>query len=574
MKKLALFASICSLIIFCSCEDFLDREPLDRITDKGMKFSKNEMELYCNTFYTLFPGFETIIWSDNSSDNLMSGDYNYNAQLSGTIVVPASGGGWDWGNIRNLNYFLNNYHVTTESWSVTQKYVGEILFWRAWCYFELLKQFGDLPWYNKPLNTDSEELYAPRISRSIIADSIISDLTQAAEYLPLMSETDPQRLHKDVALAFLSRVALYEGSWEKYHEGTDFGVEGSDYTRFFRKAKEAALEIMDSERYTIGKGTGDDFAYWDLFRQLDLTGNNEVLLWRRYNFSEQITHEGQNRLLFDGVNTGVTKSLVEDYLCTDGKPINGNPNYKGDASIELLIQNRDPRLAQSIFVPGYPRIIRNNDTIRYTLPFINLTGFQRNTTGYQQFKHANPVIEPQGAGPGNPGGTTAAILFRYAEVLLNYAEACAELGECKQEDLDKSINLLRDKVNMPHLTVEVGFTDPDWDYPELSPLINEIRRERRVELAFEGFRFNDLMRWAASHVIQKKQLGAKYSQFENQEFDPELSNLYVSPDGYLDPWQNTPANNGWKFDPSKNYLKPLPTNELVLNKNLEQNPRY
>lgn len=572
--KIKILSIICLLGIFCSCEDFLDREPLDRITDKGMKFSKSEMELYCNTFYTLFPGFESIIWADNSSDNLMSGDYNSNGQLSGTIVVPASGGNWDWGNIRNINYFLNNYLVTNETWSVAQKYVGEMLFWRSWCYFNLLKQFGDLPWYNKTLDTNSEELYAPRLSRAIIADSIIQDLTKAAQYLPTMDKTDPQRIHKDVALAFLSRVALYEGSWEKYHAGTEFGVKDSDYSRFFRFAKDAAAEIMNSNRYQIAKGSGDDFAYWNLFRQLDLTGNNEVLLWRKYNFSEQLTHEGQNRLLFDGVNTGVTKSLVEDYLCMDGKPIKGNSNYKGDSSVETLIQNRDPRLAQSIFIPGYPRLIRNGDTVRYTLPFINLPGFQRNTTGYQQFKHANPVIETQGAGAGSPGATTAAIIFRYGEVLLNYIEAVAELGECTQTDIDKTINLLRDKVNMTHLTLNVGFTDPEWDYPELSPLINEIRRERRIELAFEGYRFDDLMRWAATSVIQKKQLGAKFSQFEGKTFDPPLANLYVSTDGYLDPWQKTPAKDGWNFDPSKNYLKPLPTNELVLNNNLKQNPGY
>ena len=565
---------LCLLGVLASCEDFLDRVPLDRITDKGMQFSKGEMELYCNTYYTLMPGFESIIWADNSSDNLISGDYNYNGLLSGTAVVPASGGGWSWSGVRSVNYFLNNYQVTKESWSDTKQYVGEILFWRAWYYYSLLKQFGDLPWYDKSLEPSSEELYAPRLSRSVIADSIIQDLTRAAEYLPTIDKAEPLRLHKDAALTFLSRVALYEGAWEKYHAGTAFGVEGSDYNRFFRKAKEAALEIMNSGRYDIASGTGDDFAYWDLFRQLNLTGNNEVILWRKYDFSQQLTHEGQNRILFDGVNTGVSRSLVDSYLCIDGKPTSGNSNYQGDNSVENVIKNRDPRLKQSIFVPGHPRIIRSNDTVFFSLPFINMSGFLRNTTGYQQYKHANPVVEPQGAGAGSPGATTAAIIFRYAEVLLNYAEAAAELGECTQADLDKSINLLRDKVSMPHMTVNVGFTDPKWDFPGLSPLLNEIRRERRVELAFEGFRFDDLMRWAATDVIKRKQLGAKYAQFEGKPFEPALSNLYVSSDGYLDPWQNTPANEGWNFDPAKNFLMPLPTNELVINTNLKQNPGY
>jgi hypothetical protein len=127
---------------------------------------------------------------------------------------------------------------------------------------------------------------------------------------------------------------------------------------------------------------------------------------------------------------------------------------------------------------------------------------------------------------------------------------------------------------MPHLSVNVGFTDPAWEFPSLSPLMNEIRRERRVELACEGFRFDDLMRWAAADVIKKPLLGAKYSQFEGKSFDPPLENIPVSNDGYIFPYKNTPAANGWQFDVRKNYLKPLPSNELTINTKLDQNPGY
>jgi starch-binding outer membrane protein, SusD/RagB family len=127
---------------------------------------------------------------------------------------------------------------------------------------------------------------------------------------------------------------------------------------------------------------------------------------------------------------------------------------------------------------------------------------------------------------------------------------------------------------MPHLTVAVGFTDPNWEFPALSPLLNEIRRERRIELALEGFRFDDLMRWRAHHLLQRPLMGAKYSQFVGKPFNPPLNNILVSSDGYIFPYLNTPATNGWQFDPAKHYLLPLPTNELVLNPNLEQNPGY
>ena len=127
---------------------------------------------------------------------------------------------------------------------------------------------------------------------------------------------------------------------------------------------------------------------------------------------------------------------------------------------------------------------------------------------------------------------------------------------------------------MPHLTVSVGYTDPNWSFPNLSPLLNEIRRERRIELVCEGFRFDDLMRWAAAALIQKPALGAKYQQFVGKPFNPPLENIPVSNDGYIFRYKNTPATNGWQFDPGKNYLKAIPTIELTLNPNLKQNPGY
>jgi hypothetical protein len=263
-------------------------------------------------------------------------------------------------------------------------------------------------------------------------------------------------------------------------------------------------------------------------------------------------------------------------LCADGLPISTSPLYHGDDSIAQVVKNRDPRLGQTIFVRGYPRVIQNGDTItKFSEPDINKAGESRNTTGYQLFKGAAPNIEPQGAGPGNAAGaTTASIIFRYAEVLLIYAEANAELGTCTQQVLDVSVNALRDKVGMPHLMQSIGFTDPKWDFPALSGLINEIRRERRVELACESFRYDDLMRWAATGLIKTPLAGAKYNQFVGKSFDPPLSNILVNADGYIAPYMNSPASNGWQFDPNKNYLFPLPTNELTINPALAQNPGY
>jgi hypothetical protein len=575
MQKL-IYLFIATLVLTTSCEKFLDRPPLDTITDKEMKFSKKEMELYANQYYVNFPQFLDAFYADNSSDNMVYGSFDYNPLLAGTVTVPNSGGGWSWTNIRSVNYFLANYQITTEALADVGTYIGEVYFWRAWFYFNLMKRFGDLPWYNAPLGTNSEELYAPRISRSIIADSILSDLDRAINLLAPVAQSTPQRIHKDVAIAFKARVALYEGSWEKYHEGTPFGVANANYNKYFQAAADAAEMLINSGYYNISPGSNPQWDYWSLFNQRDLSGNKEVIFWRKYDLSQGLTHNGQAMLLLEGGNTGLSKQLVDDYLCKDGLPVSLSPLYLGDDSIARVITNRDPRLSQTIYVRGYARVIQNGDTSsRFSEPDLNKTGSIRNTTGYQLYKGAAPNLESQGGGAASGvGATTASILFRYAEVLLTYAEAKAELGACTQEVLDATVNKLRDKVAMPHLAVNVGFSDPNWDFPSLSPLLNEIRRERRIELACEGYRYDDLMRWAATHLIKAPLLGAKFSQFEGKTFDPPLSGISVNANGYIAPYLNTPAAGGWQFDPSKHYLAPLPTNELTINTALTQNPNY
>ena len=538
-KQLTLGFWMCMVIVaFTSCKKILDKPPLDHITDQQLNFTATEMKLYSNQFYPAFPGWAPnvytggIFWLDNSSDNMVHGNYNYNAQLAGTGVVPASGGGWDWGNIRAVNYFLANYHKSPDAPATTNTYVGEMYFWRAWFYFNMLKAFGDLPWYNKPLNVDDmEALQAPRLKRNIIADSILNDLDKAVNLLAIPGKEEPLRLNKGAALTFQSRVALYEGTWEKYHVGTAFGVTGNDYNKYFRKAADAAGALIDANYYSITPITNDPkFGYWRLFNQKDLSTNKEMILWKKFDKALNLTHFGQNMLAYGGGNTGLSKQLIDYYLCTDGKPIAVSSLYKGDNTTADQVTNRDPRLSQTILLHGYPRIIANGDTTgKFNLPDINQPGDGRCTTGFEIFKG----IAPDDAD--GTGSSTASIIFRYAEALLNFAEAKVELGEGTQDVLDKTINVLRDRVSMPHLTAGVGFTDPNWEFKNISPLLNEVRRERRIELAIEGYRFDDLMRWSATQLIKRPLYGAKYQQFVGQPFNPPLSNIPVSSDGYIFP---------------------------------------
>lgn len=576
MKNNLIYALIVLLVCTASCNKILDRPPLDRITDKQMTFSATEMRLYSNQFYPDFPGWNLgdftggIFWNDNPSDNMVHGNYNANAQVSGTVTVPTNSDGvnWNWSKVRAVNYFLANYHISTDPPGNINTFVGEMYFWRAWYYFDMLKKYGDLPWFSKPLTADDEEeLYGPRLKRNIVVDSILGDLDRAITLLNTPATAELLRINRGSALAFKSRVALYEGSWEKYHTGTPFGVEGSDPNKYFRASADAAEELMNANYYQI-PAYEPNRNYWRIFNQKDLSANTEIILWSKFDKALGLTHAGQNMLPWEGSNTGVSKQLVDYYLAADGQPISISPLYLGDDSIAQEVANRDPRLAQTIFVRGHPRRYVGADTIKFEEPDINKLPNLRSTTGYMIFKGSAPDDADR------TGAVTANIVFRYAEVLLNYAEAKAELGEITQDVLDATINKLRDRIQMPHLTIAVGFVDPAWDFPALSPLLNEIRRERRIELALEGFRFDDIMRWRAHHLLTRPLYGARYAQFEDKVFDPPLNNIPVNSEGYIFPYLNSPAVNGWQFDPGKNYLLPIPTNELVLNTELEQNPNY
>ena len=235
---------------------------------------------------------------------------------------------------------------------------------------------------------------------------------------------------------------------------------------------------MQEGKYSIFTQGNPKKDYSLLFNQSDLSDNPEVLFWRKYKLGIS-SHNGQRYLAILAGNTGVTRSLVRSFLCTDGKPIATSPLYQGDHSLQQTVANRDPRLDQLIFKPGDPVTIDyagGGDTLSFfSRAAINLGGENRDVTGYQIEKGVYPDKTLQ---QGDFLSTTAPIIFRLAEVLLNYAEAKAELGEMTQGDLDRSINLLRDRVAMPHLKINSIETDPNWEFTEISPLLNEVRRER------------------------------------------------------------------------------------------------
>lgn len=572
MKRIKLYLSgLITLLIFNSCSKQLDLLPQDEITNEQFWNTPTDLQLYANQFYTSFPVnsgyFVSPFWADINSDDMVPGPYN--VRLAGQNTISTSNANWNFTNIRRVNIGLENYGRIRGNLDQIKAGLGELKFFKAYFYYSLVKQYGDVPWLSKALDINSEELYYPRTPRNIVIDSILNDLDTAITNLPLKARADANRLNKECALLFKSRVALFEGTWEKYHAGTVFGVENGNPARYFDIAAKAAEELMNLKSMRLYQPADPTDYYGELFGNTDLSGNPEILLWKKHDQALNMAHNIQGAL-FQGGDRGLSRSLVESFLCDDGLPIALSPNYKGDATLNDVVANRDPRLAQSFWVPGEPFSYNASGvvTANFTLPWIDRTGETRNTTGYQ-LKKGRTVNRLLGMGDYQ----TASIIFRYAECLLNFAEAKAELGTITQEDLDKSINLLRDRVGMPHLIKDNIATDPNWMFPELSAIINEVRRERRVELLGEGHRLDDLLRWAAvNKIIDTRPKGYKFRQADF----PNLvigSNIFVDQNGYLDPYQRS-LPDGYKFRLDRDYLLPVPQQELTLNPALSQNPQW
>jgi len=566
------------LLVLTSCsEDFLDRPDLDNITTDSYWKTTSDLDLYVTQFYTELPSWNPgewsggIYWIDDNSDNLAAASAD--TRLMGNFTVATANGRWDYSDIRAVNIFFANYQKVDATTEQISQYLGEAHFFRAYFYFRLLKDYGAVPYITVPLTSKSDELFSERTPREELSANILAELDEAIAHLPTGPVSGGNRLSKEVAQLFKARVALYEGTWEKYHAGTDFGVNGSDGSSFLNIAAETAETLIDNPGnygiYTTGNPESD---YWVLFNQTEYVGHPEVMLWRDYDVNLGVAHNGQRYLPRIGGGRGLTKELVETYLCTDGQPISTSDLYQGDKSLLEVASNRDPRLAQTMFLPGDP-MEKSGDQVTkvFERSPLGQSGSAGCTTGYMIYKGANP--DPNQYYSGGVG-TTSSPIFRFAEAFLIFAEAKAAMNTISQVDIDKSINVLRSRVGMPPLEIASIVTDPDWDFPALSPIMNEIRRERQVEFALEGYRFDDLMRWAAADEVI---VGERFKGmlFQPAEF-PDLvigADVFLDDNGYVDPHQGQ-LPDGHQFDVQRDYLLAIPLQELTLNPNLTQNPGW
>ena len=386
-KQIIYIYTLLGLLAISSCkkDSLLNQAPPTSLTEASYWHTPSDLQNYMNTLYQqnyILPRYTDYgslgIYSvDDNSDNMVP--QNPNKRLSGQITVAGTSDYAvtnpvtktastyaDWGNIRTVNYFLANYSKVTGAAGDIAPYVGEAYFFRAMLYFNAVQSFGGVPFINKPLNVDDKEfLNATRLPRNVVVDSILNDLNRAITNLPAKGKAQSQRLYKEYAQGFKARVCLFEGTWEKYHAGDAFGVSGQNGANYLQMAADAANAVIASGVYQLDN-VGVSNGYFNLFNQTDYTGSKEIMFWRAYNQQAGQTTYWQNYYQFgsDGTNNdGLSKSLVDDYLCADGKPISLSPLYQGNDLLANQLKNRDPRLRQSVFLYG--------DTVISTSPCVN-----------------------------------------------------------------------------------------------------------------------------------------------------------------------------------------------------------
>lgn len=573
-----------SFIMLASCnKDFLERPAEDQVEAPYFFNTAKDLEVASNDFYTML--LTTEVYADDaSSDNIMP--LNPANRVKGNRIIPvASGsGGWAWGNLRKINYFLANYHKVSDQ-AAREKYSGIARFFRAYFYYDKVKTFGDVPWYGKVLDAKDPDLYKPRDSRVLVMDSVLADLDYAIQYIP--KEKKLNLITKYTALLLKARVALFEGTFRKYHQ-----IPGHE--KFLNEAVKASNELMSLGGYTLFTDGGPQASYRNLFAR-DKQDAVETILAVDYELGLKV-HSTANTFTSPTLGAyGMMKDMVNSYLMADGSRFTDRANYKTFSFYDEM-QQRDPRLTQTTAGPDF----RVNGETKNEPVILNLT-----TTGYRLIKAL-----PNRAQWASGASVFDIILFRYAEALLVFAEAKAELGTLTQSDLDQSINKLRTRAGMPPLNLANANSNPDPFLVDMYPhvgtanrgVILEIRRERRIELFNEGQRWDDLMRWKEGTKLTKPMVGVYFSGLGAHDWTGDgqadvflhsgntagapssvTSMINIKQRTLRDPITGQQKANAGNLDPfpqngifeeGRDYFSPIPLEDLVLNKNLVQNPGW
>ncbi|GAA6530127.1 MAG: RagB/SusD family nutrient uptake outer membrane protein [Prevotella sp.] len=573
MKKSIIYIFAASiLLLFASCNDFLDKTPRDTFTNSPKFWSNsNDVQSYSNKFYDDYIGFNhggSFGWfyfkslSDDQA-NASFDNWTY-------ITVPATSSNWS-GNfteVRRANYSLQGLETSTLPASDKLYYSAIDRLNRAWAYYQLVREYGDVQWIDYPiLDLNDTNIYGKRTDRDVVMDSVLNDLDYAITNLP-SNISDKTKWSKEMAEAMKSDICLYEGTYCKYRTLTDNGkAPDLDRAKKYLQESEGASEaIMSSGRYSLTPN------YGDIYNSLDLSSNPEIIFYRNYE-KDIVMHGTVDYTSGSSEQLGITKDAINAFLFKDGKPLatttldkddKAVENQNGNYSVEGMLKNRDKRL--SVLIDSII-CFKNHSWARLDENGNTPTAAQQMTssTGYTIRKYDNTTLDSYYRNNTNTNYTDCP-LYWYAVILLNEAEAKAELGTITQSDLNQTINLLQSRAGLPDMT-----TQPDADPANnmgVSNLIWEIRRCRRCELMTDNwYRYWDLVRWHQLDKLDSQQYpdinrGANVSNVKD-------STMTVDNDKYLIGTAKTRT-----FD-KKYYFYPVPSNEINLDKgNIQQNPGW
>jgi len=561
------------------CDNILDLEPMDKIADGNYWKTANDFKLFTNDFYAWRRDFPAIISNNPHSDyrsDLIT-NLTPNIHSNGSNTIPATDGNYSgaFPKIRATNILLSNAEQYGNPEEIAQ-YIAEAHFFRAYVYFDLVQLFGNVTIIDKVVDVNDPSLFSSRNPRGEVIDFIIADLKMAIPDLPqesAISNADKGRISRGVAQALLSRVALFEGTWQKFRNNATRASELLDI------AIDAAKDVMDGGQYELFRPAvlGDSAQKYLFILEepqsnpagIPKSANREYIFSNRHD--EVINPIGTNITHGQFANVVlVTRKFANMYLSQNGLPINHTDNnqFQGYGTMNSEFVNRDNRMRYTLTVPKNPYWTNDNPRVSWLGDEADLVSavtrsFIPSTAGtgyYNQKWAAERAVTDAYEGYDFP-------IIRYAEVLLNYAEAVYERnGQISDADLDISLNLVRNRVNpgMPKLSNAFVSTNG------LDMRI-EIRRERTIELFNEGFRIDDLKRWKTAEIeMPQDLLGIQYTGTEYQTSSQggwNTANKTLNADGIV----VFESGRSWS---EKNYLYPIPADQLQLNPGLGQNPNW
>lgn len=602
--KRQFIALAASILCLASCNSFLERTPKSTMAPENYFRDETDLQLFSNSFYNNL--LDKTPYNEQS-DQLVY--LNLSAVMRGgnNRTVPNSGGGWGngsgaWGDLRKMNTLLE-YIDRCEDEAAVLQYTALTRFFRAYLYFTMVQRFGDVPWIDEQLQSDSENLYRPRDSREVVMGHMLEDIDYAIQHLP--SAVSTYRVNRWTALALKARFCLFEGTFRKYHSPDQYpkmyveplptgGRTSQDYLKL---AADAARELIDNGPYKLAKVSD----YRLLFANVDAS-KDEFILAIKNDQSLQVCHNATAFAMMPSQNKpGFTRKFIAGVLMNDGSRFTDQPGWETMSFVQEM-QNRDPRLKAITVGDGH--VWLGDETV--SAPDLVCA-----TTGYQVSKYVMDKTLPEWGRVDKSYNDMP--VFRYAEVLLNYAEAKAELGTLTQDDLDLTVNALRSRVGMAGLlSLEEANASPDpylasaeTGYPNVSGtnqgVILEIRRERAIELVMEGFRLSDLIRWRSGKCLEQPIWGAYFPGIgkydltgdgvpdihiwtgvdpkdkDMADFELGTSTGIILSDGvsgYIDRHQNIERN----FNEDRDYYYPIPTKERQLyhdkGVDLKQNPGW